>query len=429
MTTVSKTALPVLLVFFVISCSSKGEPGASGGGGSTSSGQGPSTGSTSSGGAGGALPIPTPPLISGTTTIKGNVYTSQATGEAGQKVYLTALDGPPEIQSRYHSIIAGYYPAQGSLNAAAARALQDQFATGLTYNVDGDPLSKLFAETQFTARSIYDLTGQVSTKNGGVWLTITGYTSGDTFQYPAHMFDPDVALAPPSKPPLVMKVGSLTLTFIYVAPGKFLMGEPYYMNPSWQEDPPHLVTLTKGYYLAEIPITWELYQAATGVDLRTGGEDPEAAANLSCANLYTFAKALAASSGKTVRPPTSAELVYAFRAGTSNPPFAQKYGGPNIVSGETAKVKATPPNAWGFYEWMTDKGWERSGDSPVSEHHDVTDPNYTPPEDLSDPTKPHQHAGYGRSEYPIGELEYIDNTAVPVDTYPNLMRERVLIEE
>ena len=41
--------------------------------------------------------------------------------------------------------------------------------------------------------------------------------------YLAHDYDPDVPLAPPSKPPLVLKVGSQTLSFIYVAPGKFLM--------------------------------------------------------------------------------------------------------------------------------------------------------------------------------------------------------------
>ena len=61
---------------------------------------------------------------------------------------------------------------------------------------------------------------------------------------------------------------------------------------------------------------------------------------------------------------------------------------------------------------MTDQGWERSGDAPTSERHDVTDPNYTPPEDHSDPTQYHVHAGFGRSEYPIGEFEYIDNGAV-----------------
>jgi hypothetical protein len=370
-----------------------------------------------------------PPVISGNVTLRGNVYCSQHTGEPGQKVYLTALDGPPAIKAAYDSIIAGYYPAQSSLDGDAARALQDQFATGLTYNIDGPVQGALFSEVQWTGRSIYDLIGTISIKNGGVWFTVSSYTSGDTFQYPTHMMDPDVPLAAPSKPPLVLNVGNLTLTFIYVAPGKFLMGEPYYMLPSWQEDPPHMVTLTKGYYLAEIPITWELYQAATGVDIRSGGEDPQAAANVSCANVYAFCNALAASSGKKVRPPTSAELVYALRAGTSNPPFAQKYAGAGILSLETAPVKSSPPNGWGFYEWMTDKGWERSGDAPVSEHSDVMDPNYTPPEDLSDPTQSHQHSGYGRSEYPIGELEYITNAANPVSTYPNLIRERVLVEE
>jgi hypothetical protein len=383
--------------------------------------------SSSSGGGGGAA-TGTAPVIAGTVTLRGNMFCSQHTGEPGQKVYLTALDGPSEIKQQYQAIIAGY-PSQGSLTGDAARALAQEFTASLTYNVDGPLQSKLFSEVQWTGRSIYDLTGEISVKNGKTWLTVSSYTAMDTFTYPAHMMDPDVPLAPPPKPPLVLDVGSLTLTFIYVAPGKFLMGEPYYTVPSWQEDPPHMVTLTKGYYLAEIPITWELYLAATGVDLRKGGEDPQAAANVACADVYKFCAALAASSGKKVRPPTSAELVYAFRAGTSNPPFAQKYAGTGILSLELAPVKSSPPNGWGFYEWMTDSGWERSGDAPVSDHGDTTDPSYTPMQDLTDPTQQHQHAGYGRSGFPIGELEYIDNNAVPVNTYPNLMRERVVVEE
>jgi hypothetical protein len=379
-------------------------------------------------GVGGNAPAMGAPLIAGTTTVRGNVFTSQHTGEPGQKVYLTALDGPPEVKQAYASVVAAY-PMQGSVGAEAAVALADQFTAQLTYNVDGPAASALFGETQYTGRSIYDLTGAVSVKNGVTFLTLASYGAGDAFQYSAHMLDPSVAIVSAGKAPLVLTVGSQTMTFLYVPPGQFLMGEPYYTMPSWQEDPPHLVTITKGYYLAETPITWALYQAATGTDLRTGGEDPQAAANLSCANAYALAQALAKMSGKTVRPPTAAELVYAFRAGTSDPPFAQKYSGAGIVAAMLAPVKATKPNAWGFYEWVTDQGWERSGDSPTSDHHDTTDPRYTPPEDPGNPTQAHPHSGYGRSEYAIGELEYIDSNAGPVSTYPNLIRERVLVEE
>jgi hypothetical protein len=373
-----------------------------------------------------------PPIISGPTTMLGNVYSNAATGEANPALYFTALDGPPQIKQAFSSVIAKYYPATGSMNAAQARTLEDQFIAQLTYNVDGADQSNLLSLAQYTVRNAYELTGSTAVKNGGTWLTITADMQGNDFQYPAHMMDPDVPLVMPSKPNLVLNVGSTTMTFIHVAPGSFLMGEPRYMIPTWMEDPPHVVTLTKGYYLAETPITWALYQAATGTDLRlvngSGNEDLQSAANVSCANVYAFAKALAKSSGRTVRPPTAAELVYAFRVGTSNPPFVQKVL-PSMLASMTGPVKATPPNPWGFFEWMTDEGWERSGDSPVSDHQDTMDPKYTPPEDLSDPTQPHQHAGYGRAEYAIGELEYIGNTSNDVNTYPNLMRERVLVEE
>jgi hypothetical protein len=409
------------------SASSPGDVGADGGIGSGGDG--------SVVGDGGAIadagpPEPTsPPVISGTVTITGNVYCSQhTTGKKGTSVYFTALDGPPAINSEFASIVAAHYPASG-LNGDAARVLQTEFATRLTYDVDGPVQAMLYSDVEFTGRTLYDLTGTISVKNGATWFTVASYTPNKSFKYPAPMLKPDVALVTPSKAPIVLNVGSVAIKFLYVPAGKFLMGEPYYTCPSWQEDPPHLVTLTKGYYLAETPITWEQYKAATGTDLRAGGENAQAAANLSCANTYAFAKALATMTGKTVRPPTAAELVYAFRAGTSNPPFAAKYSGQGIVASMTAAVKASPPNAWGFYQWMTDIGWERAGDLPVSEHMDVTDPSYTPPQDPNNASATHDHAGYGRSEYPIGELEFIDQAAGVVNTYPNLIRQRVLIEE
>ena len=51
---------------------------------------------------------------------------------------------------------------------------------------------------------------------------------------------------------------------LWVPPGKFLMGEPYYQCPHWQEAPPHVVTLTKGFYMAEHPITQEMFEAVMG---------------------------------------------------------------------------------------------------------------------------------------------------------------------
>jgi hypothetical protein len=199
------------------------------------------------------------------------------------------------------------------------------------------------------------------------------------------------------------------------------------------EDPPHMVTLTKGYYLAETPITWEQYQAATGTDLRKNNEDPQSAANLSSANVYNFCQILSKSSGKKVRPPTSSELLCAYRVGTSNPPFTAKYGGKGIVADGTAPVKATQPNAWGFYEWMCDYGFERTGDAPVSEHKDVTDPVYTPREDRANPTQERKgsYGGFGNAGYEITEFEYIGGGAAPGGKkgYGPNVRERIVVEE
>jgi lipoprotein-anchoring transpeptidase ErfK/SrfK len=374
-----------------------------------------------------------PAAVGAEVTLVGNVFCNSHTAEKKEKVYFMALDGTPEIKAEFDSIVEKYYPDKG-LDAEAAKALAEQFDARLRYNVDGPCFAKLRKEVVYTGRSPYTLTGVASVRDGVKWFTVSSYAPKGRVHWPAKMLVPDKPLVMPGKPPLVLKISdALSLKCIYVGPGKFLQGEPYYMIKSWQEDPPHLVTLTKGYYIAEIPITWELYQAVIGIDARKHGEDPQSAANLSCANVYNFCQLLSKSSGRKVRPPSSAELVYAYRVGTSNPPFLEKYSGKGIVADGTAPVKATRPNAWGIYEWMCDYGWERTGDLPVSEHKDVVDPRYIPPADSANPTRDHKcsHAGFGQSGYEIGEFEYINGDAGPGGKkgYSPSTRERIVVEE
>src|SRR5262249_44150909 len=67
------------------------------------------------------------------------------------------------------------------------------------------------------------------------------------------------------KEPLTLKIDDKrTLQCVYIPPGRFLMGTPVYMWPYYQEEYPHLVTLTKPYYLAEVPVTQEMYEAVMG---------------------------------------------------------------------------------------------------------------------------------------------------------------------
>ena len=366
-------------------------------------------------------------------TLVGNVFCNSHTGEKQEKVYFMALDGTPEIKAEFDSIVEKHYPDKG-LDSEAAKTLAAEFDARLRYNVDGPSFARLHKEVLYTGRGPFTLTGVISVRDGVKWFTVSRYELKGQFNWPAKMLAPDKPLVMPNKEPLVLKINdSLSLKCIYVPPGRFFQGEPYYMIRSWQEDPPHLVTLSKGCYIAEIPITWELYQAVTGVDARKHGEDPQSAANLSCANVYNFCHLLSKSSGRKVRPPSSAELVYAYRAGTSNPPFQEKYSGKGIVADGTAPVKATQPNAWGIHEWMCNYSWERTGDLPVSEHKHVVDPKYIPPADSANPTREHkcQHAGFGLAGYEIGEFEYISGDAGPGGKagYAPNVRQRIVVEE
>ena len=46
-----------------------------------------------------------------------------------------------------------------------------------------------------------------------------------------------------------------------VAGRKVLARDPFYLIPRWDDPYPNLVTLTKPFYLAEIPVTQEMCEA------------------------------------------------------------------------------------------------------------------------------------------------------------------------
>ncbi|GEM_PF-2452230 len=371
-----------------------------------------------------------PPVIAGEVKIVGNIICSNHTGFGEGRVWVVALDGPKEIKDEYDAILAKYYSnTEGSLNSTQARALQNQFTSRLMYNVDGSEQAALFKAAQWSGRSLYNLTGTISAKpDGTVWFTCTGQSANTTSNpYPARMKQADVPLSTSSVPALELKVGSATLRCLHIDPGQFLMGEPYYMLISWQEVPPHMVTLSKGFYVAEIPITNELFKAQMGRDVAALAKlPPGAAANLTVIEAREFCESLSASSGKKVRLPTNAELEYVLRCGTSNPPFGEKYNG--WAATQSADAKATKPNNWGIYMWEVSDSWELTNDKPVSEHKDVVDPSY--------PSIPkigqggHTGLGMAQNNWPIGEMEYIDgNAGNGVKSYPKFQRARIVVEE
>ncbi len=365
-----------------------------------------------------AQPKPVPPAqaAGGEVTIQGNVLSNVHTGEKDKSLFLLAYDGTPEIKAEFEKIMAEHYPDKG-LDADAARKLQDQFMARLQYHIDGPLVDKMYKEAQWTVREAKAVTGVVSVKDGRKWITASKW-EGTKFAFPAKMLAPDKPFVMPDKEPLVLKISNdLALKCIHVPAGKFLMGEPYYQCPHWQEDPPHMVTLTTPYYMSEMPIAQEIYEAVLGNNPSRLKGPKLPVHNVSCVDMYKFCAKLSEKTGRKVRVPTAAEWEYAARVGTSNPTFPEKYAAQNSnakpeYGSPPLPVKSKQPNAWGFYD-MHSGWWERVSDAPVLDHQDTVDPQHLPPEDKAEGSrsKKHTHVGKGQWTYAISEIEYISSEA------------------
>jgi formylglycine-generating enzyme required for sulfatase activity len=379
------------------------------------------------------LALAAAPLAGSDVTIKGLVLNNVHTGEPEKTVFVYALDGTPAIRAELAGVMAEHYPEKG-LDAGAARKLQDQFTARLKYFIDGPHADELYKKATYGARQHTSLTGTFSIRGGKRWITVSKF-SDTTLQYPAKMLAPDKPFVMPDRSPLELKINDkLSLRCVWVPPGKFFMGEPYYQCPHWQEAPPHMVTLTKGFYMAEQPITEEMFAAAVGG--KTGaGKATKAPINASCSQMYRFCRALSQTTGRNVRVPTAAEWEYAARVGTSNPTFREKYRDQDSSGMQPKVVKSKRPNAWGFYD-MFSSGWERVSDSSAQlNRQDTVDPQHLPledqhPEDLNPggQDRRHGHFGKGNAQYSIGEVEYIQSDAGPVKSYPGVIRFRVVVQ-
>jgi formylglycine-generating enzyme required for sulfatase activity len=190
------------------------------------------------------------------------------------------------------------------------------------------------------------------------------------------------------------------MTFVWVPPGHFLMGSPPGETERGSDETPHLVRLSRGFWLGRTEVTRAQWEHVMGPAERHldkpnpfRGLDPNLPmVAVSFDDVQAFLRQAAARNpGARYRLPTEAEWEYACRAGRSTafhtgdglPASAATFdgtvpyaGAPSAPGpGRPSPVGTHPPNAWGLadlhgnvWEWTAD-GYGPYPPGPVTDPH------------------------------------------------------------
>ena len=200
--------------------------------------------------------------------------------------------------------------------------------------------------------------GDASGSKSGARLLSGGYGAYNNWGFRA-------AMTPAAKDPqknLTLDLGGgVTMEFVYIKPGTFVMGGESEKDGKFEcvEVPKHEVTLTKGFYLGKYEVTQAQYQLIMGENPSKAAKDPNCPADtIGEADAVSFCAKLAEKTGRSVRLPTEAEWEYACRAGSKTAWF---FGDDPAQLGDYAwfqdndggkshPVGQKKPNPWGLYD-------------------------------------------------------------------------------
>lgn len=112
-------------------------------------------------------------------------------------------------------------------------------------------------------------------------------------------------------------VGKVVQRMRWVPPGTFVMGSPEGEVGRWEDEVPHEVTLTEGWWMAETPVTQALWKAVMEQNPSHFKGDDRPVETVSWDECQRFLERLnVAVPGLDVRLPTEARWERSYRAGT-----------------------------------------------------------------------------------------------------------------
>lgn len=162
--------------------------------------------------------------------------------------------------------------------------------------------------------------------------------------------------------------------FRWMPAGTFWMGSPDDEKGCYEDEDYHSVTLSKGFWLGETPVTQALYEVITGQNPSQFKGDDLPVERVSWDDAQAFIKQMnSLHPDLKVRLPWEAEWEYACRAGTTTAfnvandisldlanyrgTWDDKYQWGEGVKQATTPIKSYPCNAWGLYD-MHGNVWE-----------------------------------------------------------------------